>query len=222
MGHRIHLIQRRLLIGTTLLATLLIVSAGSAVWAEPLAIGATLPKEARDFSLESPDDGISSSLGGLAAPGGLLVIFTANTCAYSVDWQDRIPVLAGLAEQHHIGFALINSNARKRKSDDSPAAMSELARRAFPGITYWIDRQSRLADLLGATRTPEVFLFDAEQRLVYQGVIDDHSGPISEVQRHLTRDALNALVSASPMPESTAPIGCAILRPRKRRAPNPD
>ncbi len=192
---------------------------GRAAAAEPPAVGTALPEEARALELEASDGSSATSLGDLAGPKGLLVIFTANTCAYSIDWQDRIPTLAALAAEKEIGFALVNSNARKRKTDDSPAAMSELAKEAFPNIPYWVDRESRLADLLGATRTPEVLLFDADLRLVYSGVIDDHSGPVSEVGRHWTRDAVHALIDGSPMPEPTAPLGCAVLRPRKRRAP---
>ena len=208
-----------LLYPTLLLGSTLFSSHGRAVAAEPPAIGMALPAEARALELESSDGNLSSHLEALAGPRGLLVIFTANTCAYSVDWQDRIPSLATLAAEKEIGFALVNSNARKRKTDDSPAAMSELAQRAFPGVTYWVDRESRLADLLGATRTPEVLLFDADLLLAYSGVIDDHSGPISEVGQHWTRDAIHALIEGSPMPEPTAPLGCAVLRPRKRRAP---
>ena len=189
-------------------------------FAEPLSVGQPLPEEAAQLSLTTPD-GRSASLGELKGPEGLLVVFTANTCAYSVDWRDRIPKLAEKTGGLEIGMALVNSNARKRKTDDSAEAMAAKAKEHFPDVEYWIDKGSKLADALGARRTPEVFLFDRELKLVYHGVIDDVSGPFEQVRQHFTLDALDALTSSGAMPEATAPLGCAILRPRKRRPKPP-
>ena len=111
--------DRHLLFAALLSGSLLFLSVDRAAALEPPVIGMALPEEARAFELRASDDSATANLAELARPKGLLVIFTANTCAYSVDWQDRIPTLAALAAEKEIGFALINSNARKRKTDDS-------------------------------------------------------------------------------------------------------
>lgn len=162
--------------------------------------------------------GGTSSLGDLAGPAGLMVIFASNTCPYVLDWLDRFPRLASFGAEHGVGFALVNSNARKRRAEDSPEAMLELAEKGGFDFPYLVDPDSALADDLGARRTPEVFLFDADWRLVYQGAVDDHSGPWERVESHWALDALRQMVSGEePTLGSTQALGCSVLRPRRRR-----
>jgi len=80
---------------------------------------------------------------------------------------------------------------------------------AFP-FDYLHDADQSLAHALGAQRTPEVFLFDSERRLVYHGAIDDNRDA-SAVERHYLRDALDALLEgrATGLVQSE-PIGCTV------------
>ncbi len=191
-----------------------LICAISAVADSPPALGDILPTTA--LELERLDvNGGPTTLQAQRGEGGLLVIFSANTCAYVTDWLDRFPLYARQAQEEKLGFVIVNSNARKRRTDDSEEAMRLLAEEHFPSVPYLLDEGSELADLLGATRTPEVFLFDADLKLVYQGLIDDHSGPLAKVERHYLRDALVGLESGI-FPPPTAPIGCSVLRPRRR------
>ena len=183
---------------------------------EPLTVGESLPAEARSLEMATPS-GESAKLESLMAEEGLLVVFTSNTCPYSTDWRDRLPQLGDQGDRLKVGLAIVNANERKRKSDDSPEAMAAQAEAHFEGRKYWIDAESRLADLLGAARTPEAFLFDGEGKLIYHGQIDDHSGPQEKVTHHFLRDAMDAMVNGEEVPATTAPLGCSILRPRKRR-----
>lgn len=199
-------------------------------FAQNLPIGAPLPDEARTLELApvavdpeavGPDitaaDITPRPLADWRREAGLLVIFAANTCPYVTDWADRFPRLAALGQERGIGVVVVNSNARKRKTDDSPEAMADFAREHLGGLPYLLDEGSKLADLLGAERTPEALLFDGEWKLVYRGQVDDHSGPFAEVEEHYLRDAMGALLGEGPMPEATPPLGCKILRPRQRR-----
>lgn len=203
-----------------------------ALAAEILAIGDPMPAEARTLGLAEVRqlEGTAPTLGmgedGLPAletwrgQHGLLVVFAANTCPYVTDWADRFPRLAERGRRDGVGVVVVNSNARKRRASDSPEAMLAFADEHLAGLPYLVDVDSRLATLLGAERTPEALLFDADWRLVYRGQIDDHSGPLAEVSSHYLRDAFGALLGEGIMPESTAPLGCKILGPR-RRAPRP-
>ena len=202
-----------LVLPVVILAAALAVPVGAV---EPLPVGATFPEDAETLVLTDAD-GVEVPARSLWREHGLLVVFTANTCPYSIDWRDRLPRLAGLGDELKVGLMVVNSNARKRHTDDSPEAMQAEKEAHFPGLAYHVDAESKLADLLGATRTPEVFLFDGDKKLVYHGLIDDLSGPVDQVEHHFLRDAMRGMVDGGPMPEATVPVGCAILRPRKRR-----
>lgn len=181
-----------------------------------LAPGQTVAEEARHVPLFDVD-GHASDMDALAAKEGLMLIFSANTCPYVVDWLDRLPRLASQGRRHGIAVVVVNANERKRNSTDSPADMAALWNERGYGMPYLVDRDATLADALGAQRTPEVFLFDGSWRLVYRGAIDDLSGPFEEVTVHYALEALQGMVSGDGVVlESTPALGCAIQRPRRR------
>lgn len=159
------------------------------------------------------------ALGELREPGGLLLVFLSNTCPYVLDWSDRIANLAVMAQDRGIGVALINSNGHTRKRDDSPEEMRTFADAHLGGQPYLLDEDSRLADLLRAERTPEVFLYDAQLRLVYRGPIDDHAGPLEKVSQHWLKDAIHSFETGRSAPDSQPALGCAIQRARRRPLP---
>jgi hypothetical protein len=75
---------------------------------------------------------------------------------------------------------------------------------------YAHDESQAVARAYGASRTPEVFLFDRERRLVYHGAIDDSRDPGRVRERYL-RDALDALLDDGvPAVAETPPVGCTI------------
>lgn len=190
-----------------------------------LDIGTALSPEVLAVELIDFDEQ-GTAFADLVGEQGTMLVFAANTCPYVLDWSDRLPRLASFAAEHGIAFLLVNSNERKRTDSDSPEAMAEFLESLSgegqaPELPYLVDRDSRLATALGAQRTPEVFLFDGEQQLIYHGALDDHSGPLAEAREHWAADALRQLVDGEPIlvPE-TAPIGCAVLKPRRQR-PSP-
>lgn len=180
-------------------------------------LGQRLPEEALHLELVDLEDQ-RMVLADLLAKGGALIVFTSNTCPYALDWIDRFPRLAADSRKHGISFLLINSNARRRTSDDSPEAMRALAEEHGFDFPYLIDEESQLADALGATRTPEVFLYDGALQLVYHGALDDHSGPFERVTKHWATEALQQLAAGVEIttPNTTA-LGCAVQRPRRRK-----
>ena len=64
---------------------------------------------------------------------------------------------------------------------------------------YLHDEDQSLARALGSERTPEVFVFDRDRRLVYHGAIDD-SRDEDAVATHYLRDALDALLRGGEPP----------------------
>jgi peroxiredoxin len=75
---------------------------------------------------------------------------------------------------------------------------------------FLYDESQQVASAYGAARTPEVFLFDSERRLVYHGTPDsDHRDP--EGADPYLRRALDAVLEGGePDPAEVAPVGCTI------------
>ena len=80
---------------------------------------------------------------------------------------------------------------------------------------YTVDEGSKLAMAFGATQTPQVFLFDSNGKLVYQGVIDDNPRKPKKVTKPYLLDAISALGSGKPISiAETKGRGCTIKFPK--------
>lgn len=150
----------------------------------------------------------------LFGENGTLFIFTSNTCPFVVAWEDRYPGLKAFADQNNIGFALINSNEKKRDGDDSFENMQKHAKAfGYGDAKYLLDTNSEFANALGAKTTPHVFLFNAENKLVYEGAIDDNYKSASEVEENYLINAIKSMVKGkAPKPATTKAVGCSIKR----------
>ena len=74
------------------------------------------------------------------------------------------------------------------------------------------DTGNKIADALGATRTPEAYFLDANNRLLYHGRVDN-SRDLSQVNSNELRDALDATLAGKPVAKTTAnAFGCSIKR----------
>jgi peroxiredoxin len=146
-------------------------------------------------------------------PNGLLVMFSCNTCPWVAAWENRFNTLSARAKELGIGMIALNANEAYRGQGDS---MDDMKRRAADrGYTfpYALDRDSRLADAFGATRTPEVFLFDRNLLLVYTGAIDDNARNITQVQQPYLLNAMAALAQGQGVSNPvTRSLGCEIKR----------
>ena len=137
----------------------------------------------------------------------LTVVFSCVHCPYVVAWEDRINDVAR-AYEGRAGLVAINSNAGYLgDSVDDMRARSQEKGFVFP---FLYDETQEVAEAYGAARTPEVFLFDAEHRLVYHGSPDsDHQDP-SGAEPYL-RDALEAVLAGeTPGVQDVPAVGCTI------------
>jgi len=86
------------------------------------------------------------------------------------------------------------------------------------------DPGQKKARTLGATIVPEVFVFDRNQKLIYQGRIDDRFASVGK-RRPKTRsndlaDVLRTLAAGEkPTPRQTKAIGCAITFRKTKQSP---
>ncbi len=144
---------------------------------------------------------------------GVLVMFSCNTCPYVIRNQSRTKAIAAFAKQNNIGVILINSNEDNRGDGDSFNDMQAYAKRQGYDFYYAVDTHSKLADAFGATRTPEVYLFDAKGFLQYKGAIDDNPIDENKVKRQHTKEAINEMLGGNPVSvKESRSLGCAIKR----------
>lgn len=151
------------------------------------------------------------SIADVAAEKGTLVLFTCNACPFVKAWEARIASLGNEFRAKGIGVIAINSNDPSVNAEDNFPRMQERARNLGFEFPYVVDDGSRVALAMGATRTPEAFLFDTQGKLVYHGVIDDNAHVAADVENRYLRDALQALVDGTEVPvKTTKALGCTI------------
>jgi len=177
---------------------------------DPLPIGATIPKadvKMKDIS------GTEVSFKDAQKKNGLLVMFSCNTCPVVKRYQSRTLELTKYAMSHDLGVILLNSNEATRGDGDSYNDMKVYAKQQGYTFNYVIDNNSQMADAFGADRTPEVYLFNKDQKLVYHGAIDDNvNSPASVTRKHATV-AIDELVAGKNITTTqTRSVGCSIKR----------
>ena len=175
-----------------------------------LPIGASMPLADRKMKDVT---GKEISLKDAKKEAGLLVMFSCNTCPYVIKNQGRTKEISTYAQQKGLGVILINSNEGQRDDDDAFTAMQAYAKRQGYKWHYVVDTDSKLADAFGATRTPEVYLFNKENKLVYHGAIDDNPGNEKAVGRLHLKTAIDEMVSGKAVAVATSrSVGCGIKR----------
>lgn len=150
----------------------------------------------------------------VAGANGLLVNFSCNTCPWVAAWEDRYNPIAELAEENGIGVIALNPNAAIRDGGESIQDMQERAKASDYQFYYALDKNSRLAEAFGATRTPDIFLFNSDMELVYTGAIDDNAKSAEGVDETYLEDAIQNMVAGREIsPRTTKALGCTIKWP---------
>src|ERR1700752_1745906 len=166
------------------------------------AIGAVI----EDFSL--PDvNGATKSLTALKGKNGPVLIFISVQCPVSNAYNERMEKLAQDYKAKGINVIGINSNV----SEDLGAVKDHAAAK---GLTFAIlkDPGNKIADKLGATRTPEVYFLDANNKLVYHGRIDNNQNP-DQIESNDLRAAIDASLAKKPIEKTESKaFGCTIKR----------
>jgi peroxiredoxin len=172
-----------------------------------LPLGTTAP----DFKL--PDTGGKIvSLADFKGHPALLVIFICNHCPYVIHLRAGLAQLAREYIPRNVGIVGISSNDAANYPADGPDKMKEEAKKAGYLFPYLYDETQAVAKSYRAACTPDIFLFDKNQRLVYRGQFDA-SRPNNgiPVTGNDLRAALDALLAGKAVSEKQIPsIGCNI------------
>ena len=139
-------------------------------------------------------------------------MFICNHCPYVKHVRGE---LAGFGREYlarGLGIVAISSNDPRAYPDDSPDAMKlEKQRFGYP-FPYLFDETQEVARAYDAVCTPDFFLYDRANRLVYRGQLDDSrpGNGVPVTGRDLRAAADAVLAGRSPDPNQVPSIGCSI------------
>jgi peroxiredoxin len=170
-----------------------------------------LGTRAPDFTLPNVD-GRMVSLSEFEGAPALLVIFMCNHCPYVIHVADALARLAHEYQQQGVAVVGINANDISMHPADSPERMVAEAEERGYTFPYLYDETQEVAAAYRAACTPDFFLFDKNQKLVYRGQLDS-SRPQSgiPVTGQDLRAALNAVLAGKPVATEQKPsLGCNI------------
>ena len=170
-----------------------------------------LGTQAPDFRLPDPQGKIVS-LGNFGDAPALLVIFTCNHCPFVIHVREELARLGKDYQAKGAAIVGINSNDVANYPADSPEKMAEEIETVGYTFPYLFDETQDIAKAYRAACTPDFFLFDGEQKLVYRGQLDgSRPGNDVPVTGKDLRAALDAVLEGRPVsPDQKPSLGCNI------------
>lgn len=165
---------------------------------------------APDFELPGVD-GKTYSLDSFRDAKLLVVVFTCNHCPYAQALEPRFIELQRDYAEQGVRLCGINPNDERTYAEDSFPRMRERAAKNQWNFPYLRDETQRVARSYDAACTPDIFVFDAERKLRYNGRCDDNWRDPAQVTRRDLRRALDLLLADQPIQFDVHPaLGCSI------------
>lgn len=164
--------------------------------------------KSEDFTLSNWDGtkyNLTESLSN--SKNGVVVIFWSAECPWVQPYNDRINDY--VKEMGEKGFTVWAINANSTESLDDVTNHAKKNGYSFPVLK---DVDNVVADMLGATRTPEAFMISKDMVILYHGRISDNRNKAEQT----TIDLLNAANDVSGGKEvavkETKSFGCGIKK----------
>lgn len=144
----------------------------------------------------------------------LVVAFLGTECPLAKHYSIRLQALADQFADAGVAMIAVMSNRQ-----DSLAEIGAFVERQQLRLPVLKDTGNRVADQVGAERTPEIFVFDSERQLQYRGRVDDQYGigyVREDARRHDLVVAIEEILAGKPVsvPRTDA-IGCIIGRQKQ-------
>lgn len=170
-----------------------------------------LGTKAPDFKLFDTVNNQLVSRDDFANAKGMLVVFMCNHCPFVKHILDELVITVRDLQQKGIGVVAISSNDVENYPDDSPVKMATVAREHQFSFPYLYDGNQEIAKAYRAACTPDFFLFDENEKLVYRGQFDDsrpgNDKPITGVD---IREAVELLFDGKVKDDQKPSMGCNI------------
>ncbi len=166
---------------------------------------------APDFTLINVDS-CEVSLADFKSSKALLVMFLCNHCPYVVHLADHLARFGAELMPQGLAIVAISSNHVPNYPADSPEQMvAEAEERGYP-FPYLYDETQEVAKAYRAACTPDFFLFDKNQKLVYRGQFDasrpGNGKPITG--EDLSRAVQAVFAEKDPIATQVPSVGCNI------------
>ena len=138
----------------------------------------------------------------------IVLIFWSFKCPVSLAYIDRIEALQRKYRPQGVVFFGVASS-----TNETPAEIrANLSNLPF-SLPVMLDSEGKLADMLGATHTPEVFVLDREGVVRYRGALDNNKRVGEKGRIAYTENALDSILAGTQvMLSETKPFGCVIKR----------
>ena len=171
----------------------------------------TLGTKAPKFELHNTVDDILYSSEQLFSKNGTVVMFICNHCPFVIHVIDEIVSISENYKEN-ISFVAISSNDVINYPDDSPELMKKFAVNKNFSFPYLFDETQEVAKSFDAACTPDFFLYNNENKLVYRGQMDDsRPGNGIPVTGNDLKSALDNLIENKEISAEQKPsIGCNI------------
>ena len=141
----------------------------------------------------------------------LVVVFTCNHCPYAIACEDRLIAIQRDYAERGVQLVAINPNDSVNYPGDSFAAMKVRSAEKGFNFPYLHDESQQVARAYDAACTPDIFVFDGDRRLLYNGRIDDNWQEPGKVTRKDLRAVLDAALAGDAVDFEHAPsMGCSI------------
>jgi peroxiredoxin len=105
----------------------------------------------------------------------VILVFLANHCPWVQGMDGDLVALVDSLSDKSVRVVGVSVNHRE---DDRLPAMKRHGQENGYNFTYVFDESQDLGRALGATKTPEYFVFDKDRKLAYMGLI--HNSPASK------------------------------------------
>ena len=143
---------------------------------------------------------------------GTLVMFICNQCPFVRHIIDEVVKIANDYRVQGLGFIAISSNDVVNFPQDSPELMTEFAFEKRMEFPYLYDESQEIAKAYLAACTPDFYLFDNQNKLVYRGQLDDsRPGNNIPLSGNDLRGAIDGVIyNRTINPNQKQSIGCNI------------
>ncbi len=180
----------------------ILAAACGTLFSAPVGIG----EKVGDFTLPDTAGGTHT----LAAYAGKIVVlaFWSFKCPTALAYDDRLAALRTKYAGRGVVLLAVASNSNESKVELQRNAQN--LNLAFPIL---LDSDGTLADRLGATITPSIYVLDRGGILRYRGALDNKGKPSDKNREAYVEDAIDYILAGATVahPETQA-SGCSIKR----------
>ena len=164
------------------------------------------------FNLIDTVSGKMISLNEVKEEAATVIMFICNHCPFVIHVNEQLIVLANEYKNNGVGFAAISANDVENYPQDSPELMKKLARELSYPFPYLYDETQEVAKAYDAACTPDFYIFDSDQKLVYRGQLDaSRPGNDKPINGKDIRNAMDAILAGNEVDQNQIPsMGCNI------------